>query len=216
MAYANKEEGKAYQKAYRESHKEEMRVYQKAYHEANKEKIRASSKVRHEANREERNIKAMANYEANKEERNIYGKAYYQAHKEKYKANKKVYYEVYKEEYSVYGKAYHKANPEKTRNKWRRRRAKKASVISLPIRTNFETFLIEVWENKCAYCRQTSDKWHQDHFVPLELKGHHAEYNLVLSCPSCNLHKAAKHPQIWLNEMKISFIYPDYMLKNVL
>jgi hypothetical protein len=50
--------------------------------------------------------------------------------------------------------------------------------------------------------------------MPIDLKGDHAEYNLVLACIPCNRSKNAKDPYVWLKEKGFSFIPPDYMLSN--
>lgn len=170
-----------YQKKYYEANKAEHNAYTKAYYEANKEKAKPSMKVYYEANKE--NLKDIA----------------------------KNYRETHKEEMKAYMKAYHKANPEKFRAAANHRRAKKAGTISVPIRAKFKEYLIEIWDNKCAYCNNPSDRWEQDHFMPLELNGHHAEYNLVLACIKCNRSKKAKHPFMFIEEQKIDFIFKPYM-----
>lgn len=193
---AHKEEKKAYDKAYNEAHKKEKAAVVKAYREAHKEELRARSSVY---------------YESNKEVRSVYDKAYREVHKEETKAYKKIYNEAHKEEKKVSNRIWRKANPEKKRAGQARRRAKKAGTVSLPIRDNFKERLLEIWDNQCAYCRNFSDQWHLDHFMPLDLKGHHAEYNLVLACPPCNLSKNAKHPDVWLKEQNICFDFKPYM-----
>ena len=37
-----------------------------------------------------------------------------------------------------------------------------------------------------------------DHFIPLEMNGPHASFNLVAACDSCNSRKHAQHPFVWL------------------
>ena len=46
------------------------------------------------------------------------------------------------------------------------------------------------WDNHHAL----GDSYHVDHVVPLALGGSNGPENIVLACPECNLHKAAKHP----------------------
>lgn len=48
---------------------------------------------------------------------------------------------------------------------------------------------------RCVVCRRDiKDKYHLDHIYPLAKGGAHAEENLQLLCPSCNLKKSAKDP----------------------
>tara|TARA_Y100001973_G_C5133662_1_gene299152 strand:+ start:325 stop:933 length:609 start_codon:yes stop_codon:yes gene_type:complete len=79
----NKEERKAYEKAYYQANKEKRKAYQKAYHEANKEKKKAYNKAWHEANKEKRKVSQKAWYEANREKILAKTKAWYEANKEK-------------------------------------------------------------------------------------------------------------------------------------
>ncbi len=52
MPFKNKEEGRAYQKAWHEKNKEKYKAQRKIYNEANKEKILAWRKAYHDANKE--------------------------------------------------------------------------------------------------------------------------------------------------------------------
>jgi hypothetical protein len=87
----NKEEKRAYYKAYYEANKEKLNTYAKTYYEANKEKAKASYKTYYEANKE----KIKANY-----------KAYKEVNKEKIKANYKAYKETNKEKLNAQRRAY--------------------------------------------------------------------------------------------------------------
>ncbi len=167
---------------------EARKAYKKAYYVTNKEEIRAQQKSYKQDHKEEI-------------------KAYCQDHKEE----SKIYYQDNREEMNAFNKVWRETNPEKVLASKNRRRAKKAGVVNVLIRDNFKEYLIEVYDDKCAYCRKHSDKYHMDHFMPLELKGHHAEYNLVLACPSCNLKKKAKHPFFFIKEQKICFTFKPYM-----
>ena len=70
MAYKNKEEKKAYDKAYREANKEKLAEQKKAYYEANKEKFIKWRK----ANKEKVSEREKIYREANREKRNAYKK----------------------------------------------------------------------------------------------------------------------------------------------
>jgi 5-methylcytosine-specific restriction endonuclease McrA len=47
-----------------------------------------------------------------------------------------------------------------------------------------------------------ADKLHRDHFVPKSLGGISDIGNIVPACPTCNLHKHAKHPKDFLSPEK--------------
>lgn len=64
---------------------------------------------------------------------------------------------------------------------------------SQPRITNAEwQSLIDVWENKCAYCEVFVDNPTQDHIVPLIKGGQHTMDNILPACTSCNLSKGSK------------------------
>lgn len=150
-------------------------------------------------------------YAENRENVKTQHVGYKQANRSRILARAAAYRESHRAEASATLAKWQKANPEKARAAAQRRRAKKASVVRVPIRTDMLSYLIEVWANLCAYCRNTSDKWEIDHFIPIDLKGHHAEYNLVLACPPCNSAKGAKHPFLFIKERKLCFTFKPYM-----
>lgn len=43
--------------------------------------------------------------------------------------------------------------------------------------------------------------FHIDHFVPLALGGKNEDWNILLTCPTCNGRKHAKHPAQFLREV---------------
>lgn len=65
---------------------------------------------------------------------------------------------------------------------------------------NTKDLLKEDFQNICGYCGKDSrtmhEKFHIDHFVPVKIAPERKEdyYNLVLSCPKCNLIKSSKWP----------------------
>jgi 5-methylcytosine-specific restriction endonuclease McrA len=207
-----KEEKKAYDKAYNEAHKEEKKASQALRRNTPEGKAKIAAYNNSPEGKASR-AAASATYEKTPE-----GKAKIAAYNNSPEGKAKRAAASAAHDNSPEGKA-KKAAYEKTPEgkasrvaASMRRRAKKAGVVNLPIRKNFLEHLIQGYDDKCAYCRKYSDKYHMDHFMPIELKGHHAEYNLVLACPFCNHSKGCKDPYIWLKEKEISFTKPDYML----
>ena len=77
---------------------------------------------------------------------------------------------------------------------------RREGVIELSHYTDAKELLREDFGNMCGYCGKNSDvmneRFHIDHFVPksLDPDREHDYYNLVLSCPKCNLTKSNKWP----------------------
>lgn len=49
-------------------------------------------------------------------------------------------------------------------------------------------------KNTCWWCSKKLTKYHIDHLIPLSKGGSNRADNIVISCPSCNLHKSSKMP----------------------
>jgi 5-methylcytosine-specific restriction endonuclease McrA len=48
---------------------------------------------------------------------------------------------------------------------------------------------------RCFWCgKRLTESFHVDHVVPISRGGSNNPANLVISCPSCNWQKSAKHP----------------------
>ena len=62
--------------------------------------------------------------------------------------------------------------------------------------------LMKLQEGKCINCKINLHKigHHLDHIMPIDLGGLHADENLQLLCPTCNLRKYNKDPIVWANE----------------
>jgi hypothetical protein len=102
----NKEEYKAYHKAYREVNKEKIAEFQKAYYEANKEKIAEQIKAHYQANKEKILEQKKAYSEANKDKIAERKKAYYKTNRKKALKRAKAYRETNKEKILEQKKAY--------------------------------------------------------------------------------------------------------------
>lgn len=94
-------------------------------------------------------------------------------------------------------RAYLKANPAKAREWAKLRRGR--IVKRLPRGTVKKIGVLQRW--RCAICKvDVRISFHVDHVVPLARGGEHAEHNLQLLCPTCNVCKSAKDPIAYMQE----------------
>ena len=85
-------------------------------------------------------------------------------------------------------------NPEKYRSYVANRRALKAEAEGRHTGADV-TEQRRRQRNKCFWCgEKLAADYHVDHVIPLSRGGSNGPENLVISCPLCNLRKAAKHP----------------------
>jgi 5-methylcytosine-specific restriction endonuclease McrA len=202
---ANKEQIKIRHKTYREEHKEQIKIRHKVWREKNKEKIAIGSKVYEKANKEKITARKKAYYKANKEQRALKAKASYEANKEQRFVSHKAYREANKRQVAATIKAWGKAHPERRLAVVHKRRASKLN--SGGTFTNIHiTTLLAAQNSKCVYCRVEltitgKGKYHVDHRIPLFLGGSNHPENLQLLCPSCNLSKGRKHPDVYEKEI---------------
>ncbi len=92
-----------------------------------------------------------------------------------------------------YSKRWQKENPDKVRAREQRRRARKVGQYGA-VSTNIESVLLTQQNNRCIYCQCSLSKtgFHRDHIIPLSRGGIHADENICLACPSCNMRKHTK------------------------
>lgn len=152
----NKEEKKAYYKAYYQANKEKK----KAYSEANGEKIKAYKKAWNETNGE----KLKAYREANKEKQKASSKAYYQANKEKLNASNKHYKKKRRKEDPVYRLVNNMRN-----GLYQVLSGKAKSSHTMEYVGMSPDELMNHLENKFTegMTRDNYGKWHIDHIRPL-------------------------------------------------
>lgn len=176
----NKEEQKAYSKAYYEANKEARKAYAKAYRKANPKKIKVYNKAYRKANCEKAKAKRKAWRNANPEGAKARDKACRETNKEKIKA---------------YDRAYCKANPDKNRASVHKHRALKYQTQVEPINDK-RIFIRDGWI--CQICRQKVDKKLKypnpksaslDHIIPLSKGGTHTHNNVQLAHLKCNMEK---------------------------
>jgi 5-methylcytosine-specific restriction endonuclease McrA len=88
-----------------------------------------------------------------------------------------------------------KDNPEKNRAKVAARRARRRMVGGGGWTATDVHEIYRLQRGRCALCPKKLGKtFHQDHIVPLARGGKHERRNLQLTCPTCNLQKAARDP----------------------
>ena len=124
------------------------------------------------------------------------------------RARDRLFRELNPEKRRAYVRATKAKRPDHYRLKARQARSKRRAIE----RTGSagRDIVLPDWtpRGKCCYwCGDDiSNDWHFDHVVPLKEGGRHESYNIVVSCPSCNLQKGAKHPnEFTKNQMELVY-----------
>lgn len=125
-------------------------------------------------------------------------KAWYDANPDKVKAGriqareatkigKRVWYENNRDRYRVYVQ----------------NRLKRLREVGGKLPVDIVGRLMLAQKGLCIYCETNIEqRYHIDHIMPLVLGGAHAEDNVQLLCPTCNLSKGSKHPDDFVKERK--------------
>lgn len=99
----------------------------------------------------------------------------------------------------AYEREARRRHPEHTRNRRARRLSAQGSFTEQDVQQQYKR-----QGGKCYYCKTKFDKkrgragFHADHIVPLTREGSsNFPWNIVLSCPTCNLKKGNKLPHEW-------------------
>lgn len=98
---------------------------------------------------------------------------------------------------------YRSANPEKARE-WAQSRQRR-KYGRLPAGTVAMKLEAQSW--RCPYCNSClRSGYHVDHIVPLSKGGRHLPDNIQCTCPTCNVRKSDKMPDVFAAQMKRSRI----------
>ena len=193
---ANPERYKDQQKAYRQANRERLNARHKAYWKANRERLNAHKKAYRQANRERLNAKQKVYYQANREKLSAKQKVYSQTNREQRKAYYKAHYHANRERYLERVKAYHQSNRERRKALATRRRARKKANGVEPTHEHRNTMVNPLTRQVCHYCgTDCTGHHHWDHHIPISKGGPEAPWNLVVSCPTCNLSKSDRLPE---------------------
>lgn len=150
-------------------------------------------------------------YKANSEKCKESVKRWKKANPEKVREYRRKYYDANLEHVREKNKKWNKANPEKVKGikkKWQqanrekanaryaRRRARKRANGVEPTAEYREAMVNPLTRQVCFYCgTDCTGNHHWDHHIPIAAGGPDAPWNLVVSCPTCNMSKGARLPE---------------------
>jgi len=200
-----KECRKAYQDEYRQEHYEKLLEQNRNYHRKHREEINASR-------RENEQKKAYEKIYRQKyrEERIAYNKVYREEHREEMNKQHRNYCKEHREELNAYQRARYPERREeilerrktphgrmiKRASEAKRRAQKKGSDGSNTAAQLQEQ--LKRQKGRCYWrgCKLGKGKgaWHIDHIVPLSRGGTNTMDNIVISCPTCNMHRHNRLP----------------------
>ncbi|MEN6429762.1 MAG: HNH endonuclease [Coriobacteriales bacterium] len=165
---------------------ERFRAYCRSWHATHRDHI-----ARHRAENRDHVLMLQREYNAtHRAERH----RYYVANREAILAAAAAHYAENRERICARQREWSKDNPGASRAAHRNRAARKmgsgGTHTTADVRAQYKR-----QRGRCYWCgEKTAADYHVDHVIPLALGGSNGPENLVIACPSCNLHKGAKHP----------------------
>ena len=137
----------------------------------------------------------------NKEKIQAYKKAYNFENREHIRNQCKLYRAINTKFVKTINSKWKKENPDLVKIYNQNRKAKKRFQTG-QISKGIVKKLMILQNSKCTNCKTNLQETghHLDHIMPIDLGGAHADENLQLLCPTCNLRKYNKDPIAWANE----------------
>jgi 5-methylcytosine-specific restriction endonuclease McrA len=170
-------------------------------------KCKACTKIYNEikVNKDRKSALGKAYREVNREQLAIKQNLYHFANQERRRQLRRSNYVINKEKVKVVSKAWEQANRERRLAISHKRRALKLSSEGSYTEFDIKGLLL-VQDSRCVYCETNliidfKKNCHVDHRMPLFLGGSNHPENLQLLCPSCNLSKGRKHPDVYEKEI---------------
>lgn len=167
----------------------------------NKEKIKLKKHLSYKNNKEIVNAKNLVYRQKNREKINKKSKEYYLLNKEEIRKRSKIYYQKDPSKAINRYKEWCLNNREKVRISASKRKAKRRCLLVGSFSIKEIRNLKSMQKSKCINCFSSiEEKYHIDHIMPIKLGGTNNIKNIQLLCPTCNIRKAAKHPNDWALE----------------
>lgn len=194
-------ENKIKNRVVRQARKHKEAIYGAEYRKKNKEDRSRKAKIYYEKNREDLLAKRKIRRDKNKESDSLYYKERRKKHREAVLAREAIYRDSRRKQIAESSKKWYASNPEMVRLYKLKRRAREKSCGGT-ISKGITLLLMTSQSGLCVYCKvDITKKYHIDHIMPLALGGENSDDNVQLLCPSCNLRKNAKHPEVFMKEL---------------
>lgn len=186
--------------------------YAREYRKKNPQKVAESNAKSRLLNRESRNAYSRKWHADNREHSLKYKREYYAENRDQEISRARENYAAdpekhrgYTRRYNLrnpgYKKRWRMENPDKVRAQDRNRRARIKGSTGRHTASDVRR-IYKLQKGRCAYCSaKLGEKYHADHITPLAKGGDNGPENIALSCPSCNLSKAAKMPHVFAREI---------------
>lgn len=206
-----------YAQVYRASHREgetmRRRNYQAAHHEelagrrrdrdaARRDELAEYNRLYYAAHREEQTERRRDYCAAHADEVAEYQRDYRATHQDEARAWEQKYRQEHPRRVAEAKRRWAETHPEATAALWRNRRAREQSAsgkhTGADVLAQYDRQRGRCYWQSSEMCKARGGKlggdYHVDHVTPLALGGSNGPENLVISCPTCNTSKGAKHP----------------------
>lgn len=161
------------------------------------DKVKDSSRKSYDRHKDKYNDRRRQKFASSpelREKKNQKTKQWFDENKDRMVAYRRLYRTENKQLIAARAAIFYKNNRDRFRQYRRARKAtlrcSDGSFSALDIQKQ-----IADQNEKCFWCQCClSDDYHCDHYIPLARGGNNKPYNIVISCPTCNLSKGAKLP----------------------